>query len=243
VEERGLKAYIGEFLGTLILVASISMVISTQTANAHPEFIVIALVHLLMLSVLVASLGGLTGAHFNPAVTVTMTVLRKIRPNDAAMYILFQLAGGIAGAYLVKLILLDEGKGSGYGSVGRGAFISHSTGLAFLCEAIGTFILLWAIMAAAVNPSAPRGVAPIIIGAALAFAVMMFGPITGAGLNPARALGPAIAGNTFSGLGRWLVAFVAGPLVGGVAAGLTYTWLVLTPRGLAPGERPVDELP
>src|SRR5580765_8427691 len=127
MEERGLKAYIGEFLGTMILVASIGLVISTQSATGHSEFIVIALLHLLMLSVLIASLGGLTGAHFNPAVTVTMAVLRKIRPNDAAMYILFQLAGGIAGAYLVKLVLLDEGKGSGYGSVGRGAFIDGHT--------------------------------------------------------------------------------------------------------------------
>jgi glycerol uptake facilitator protein len=243
MQERGLKVYLGEFLGTLILVASIGMVISTQSAGGHPEFIVIAMLHLFMLAVLIASLGGLTGAHFNPAVTVTMAVLRKIRVNDAAFYIFFQLAGGIAGAYLVKLILLDEGKGSGYGSVGRGAMIDGHTSLAFLCEAIGTFILLWAIMAAAVNPAAPRGLAPIIIGSALAFGVMMFGPITGAGFNPARALGPAIAGDTFNGIGRWLVAFVAGPLVGGVAAGVGYEWLVLRPRGLAPGERPQDELP
>jgi len=243
VEERGLKSYIGEFLGTAILTFSICAVISTQTSGANGEFIVIALLHVFMLAVLVSSLGGLTGAHFNPAVTITLAALRKIRANDACIYIGVQLAGGIAGAYLCKFILLDEGAGSNYGAVGRSTLIGGHTSLAFLCEAIGTFILMWAIMGAAVNPEARPGVAPIIIGGALGFAVMIFGPITGAGLNPARALGPAIAGNDFQGLGRWLVAFVAGPIAGAVAAGITYEWLVLRPRGLAPGARPVDELP
>ena len=267
MEDRGPAAYIAEFLGTLILVFAIAMVITTQTSGGNTEFIVIALLHVLMLAVLIASLGGTSGAHFNPAVTVTLAVLRKIRINDAAIYIVCQCAGGIAGALLVKFILEDEGRGSSYGSVGRGAMIGGHTSLAFLCEAIGTFILMWAIMAAAVNPRAEGAMAPWIIGGALGFAVMLFGPVTGAGLNPARALGPAVAGFDFNGIGRWLVAFVAGPIAGAVAAGVGYTLLVLNPQEKlfggrlvdadvppgrvpgeveaavqAPGERPIDKL-
>jgi Major intrinsic protein len=126
---------------------------------------------------------------------------------------------------------------------------------------------MWAIMGAAVNPRAEGGLAPWIIGGALGFAVMIFGPVTGAGLNPARALGPAVAGFDFNGVGRWLLAFVAGPIAGALVAGFGYTALVLKPQeklfggrlvdadvppgrvpgeagsaAEAPGERPVDKL-
>jgi MIP family channel proteins len=240
MEDRGPSAYVAEFLGTLLLVFAISMVITTQTSGGTPEFIVIALLHFLALAVLIASLGGTSGAHFNPAVTVTLAALRKISVNDAGIYIVCQCAGGIVGALLVKFILVDEGRGSHYGAVGRGPLIEGRTSLSFLCEALGGFILMWAIMAAAVNPRANAATAPWVIGAALAFAVMMFGPVTGAGLNPARALGPAVAGSDFGGVGRWLVAFVAGPVVGALVAGFGYMALVLNPQEKLFGGRLVD---
>ena len=80
MEDRGPSAYIAEFLGTLVLVFAIVMVLSTNSAT----LVVVALVHVFVLAMLVASLGGTSGAHFNPAVSVTIAVLRKIRPSDAA---------------------------------------------------------------------------------------------------------------------------------------------------------------
>jgi glycerol uptake facilitator protein len=247
MEERGPSAYVAEFLGTLILVFSIAMVLSLHQVSSeglgYQDFAVIGFVHVFALAMLVASLGGTSGAHFNPAVTVALAALRKIRPTHAAIYVAVQLAGGVCGALLVRVILSDEGRAVKYGSVGISPkFLSGRTGLGFLCELIGTFLLMWAIMAAAVNPRAERGWAPWIIGGTLGFAVMIFGPLTGAGFNPARAFGPAVVGSGFGGFGTWLVAFVLGPIVGALLAATGYTALVLRPQGRAPGDRPIDSL-
>jgi glycerol uptake facilitator protein len=263
VEDRGLPAYIAEFLGTLVLVFAIVMVLTLH----GDTIVVVGLVHVFVLAILVASLGGSSGAHFNPAVTAALAALRKIRPADAAVYVVMQLAGAVAGVAIAKLILSDEVSAAHYGANLRGSLISGSTPLAFLCEALGTFMLMWAIMAAAVNPRAAGGLAPWIIGGALGLAVMLFGPITTAGFNPARAFGPAVLGEEFHGVGRWLIAFVAGPLAGALTAGLGYSALVLKPQERlfggrlvdadvppgrvagevesavrAPGERPIDKL-
>jgi MIP family channel proteins len=248
VEDRGPSAYIAEFVGTLVLVFAVGMILAlhqvTSLGLGYTDFAVVGLVHVFVLAMLIQSLGGTSGAHFNPAVTVVMVVLRKIRGGQAAVYVVAQLAGAVAGALLVKLLLDDEGHAVGYGSVAISEkFISGSAGVAFLAELIGTFLLVWAIMGAAVNPRAESGMAPWIIGGTLGMAVMIIGPLTGAGFNPARAFGPAVVGDGFGAAGDWLFAYVLGPVVGALLAGVGYTALVLKPRDLAPGERPVDKLP
>lgn len=241
--ERGVRAYVAEFLGTLILVFVLGMVLSLHQVSTgalgYQDFAVIGLVSVFVLALLMASLGGTSGGHFNPAVTVVFLVLCRLRLKHAAVYVLAQLAGAVAGALLVKALLVDEGKPVGYGAPGISEkFLSGSTGTAFLCELIGTFLLVWAYMAAVVDPRADRRWAPWIIGGTLGLTAMIFGPLTGAGVNPARAFGPAVVGDAFGGAGSWLVAFVVGPLVGALLAGLGYTALVLR----APGSRP-DALP
>jgi MIP family channel proteins len=247
VEPRGASAYIAEFLGTLVLVFVIGMILSLHQVSTlglgYTDFAVIGLVHLFVLAMLVHTLGGTSGAHFNPAVTAVMTVLGKIRPVEAVGYVLVQCAGGVFGALLVKLLLEDEGDAVGYGAVGISEkFISGSAGVAFLAEIIGTFLLVWAIMGSAVNPRANADWAPWIIGGTLGMAVMIIGPLTGAGFNPARAFGPALIADAFGSAGDWLLVYVLGPIVGAVLAGLGYTALVLKPRGRAPGDRPIDSL-
>jgi MIP family channel proteins len=235
MEDRGPAAYAAEFLGTLTLVFAIGMVISTGQ-----DLVVIALVHFFVLAMLIHSLGGTSGAHFNPAVTVCLAALRKISGRDAGIYLALQLMGGLAGALLVKVLLTDEGAAVNYGATYLSDAISGSAGLGFLCEAIGTFLLMWAIMGAAVNPRAEGSMAPWVIGATLGLGVMLFGPLTNASFNPARAFGPAVVGDAFGPLGDWLLAFVAGPLVGALAAGFGYRALVLEPQEKLFGGRLVD---
>jgi glycerol uptake facilitator protein len=100
---------------------------------------------------------------------------------------------------------------------------------------------MWAIMGVAVNPKGARDWAGLVIGGTLGFAVMALGPLTGAGLNPARALGPSLAGGG-EPVGDFIVAYVLGPTVGALLAGILYTALILAPEGRAPGRRPVDTL-
>src|SRR3569833_1894731 len=103
--ERAWTSYVAEFLGTFFLVLFICL---TATITAHngltaPALLIIAGAHVIALAVGIYALGAISGAHFNPAVTTTLLALRKISAADAAIYIVFQVAGAICAALVVKL--------------------------------------------------------------------------------------------------------------------------------------------
>ena len=243
LEPRGLDAYAAEFIGTLLLVFFICTVATLNSAEAlgFTDWTAIGLVHFLALAFLIHSLGGASGGHFNPAVTVTLATLRKIGPRDAGIYILLQLLGALAAALLVKLLLDNEGEAVGYGAPAvSDPFLDGKVLSGFLAELIGTFALMWAIMGVAVNPRGARDWAGLTIGGTLGLAVLALGPLTGGAFNPARAFGPATIGEAFNGLDTFIVAFVLGPLVGALLAGTLYSALILGPG--EKGRRPVDTL-
>jgi MIP family channel proteins len=223
MEERGPSAYLAEFIGTLLLVMFIVFVIfgRGQVFAGTPDILAIGMVHFLVLAVLVLSLGGVSGGHFNPAVTVTLLALRKISPRDAGVYIVVQVLGAIAAALIVKAVLQGEGDFN-YGAPTLDG-VNGKAFAGFLAEGIGAFVLLFAIVATAVyGRGNASNWAPWGIGAALGLAVIALGQLTGASLNPARALGPAIVGDFGTGAGKWILAYVLGPVVGGLSAGLVY---------------------
>jgi MIP family channel proteins len=247
VQDRGPAAYIAEFVGTLLLVffitAVLSLYVSAPSAtNPNPfiDFSVIGLVHAFTLFGLIQTLSVISGAHFNPAVTVVMTVLRQIKPPDAVIYIIAQLAGGVGGALLTKLLLEDEGKGVNYGATLVSSRLNGAVFPGMVAEAIGTFFLVWVIVGVAVNPRATKEWAALAIGAALGMAVMVIAPLTGAGFNPARSFGPAIVSGEWGGLDNFLLVYCVGPVAGAVLAGLLYFNLVIAPgkRGVG-GVEPV----
>jgi MIP family channel proteins len=244
VEDRGLSAYIAELVGTFVLVLFIALIVSiyARTGISTPEFAVIGLLHAFLLMMLIQTLGGTSGAHFNPAVTIGLAAVRKIGPQAALGYIAMQVIGAIAGAALCKLMLSEVFMGPNLGNPSVSELLAGKTLLGALCELVGTFALVWAIMGVAVNPRGTRDWAGFVIGATLGFAVLAFAPLTGAGLNPARALGPAIvAGNFIGGFGHFAVVYILGPIVGGLMAALGYKLLVLDPQERG-GERPIDKL-
>jgi glycerol uptake facilitator protein len=245
VERRGLSAYIAELVGTFLLVLFIALVVSVYARKgiSTPEFAVIGLLHAFLLMMLIQTLGGVSGAHFNPAVTIGLASVRKISSRDAAGYIAVQIIGAIAGAALAKLILDELPGGPSLGNPSVGSLLAGKTILGALCELVGTFALVWAIMGVAVNPRADADWAGFVIGATLGFAVLVFAPLTGAGLNPARALGPAIiAGEFVGGFGKFAIVYLLGPAIGGLLAAVGYKLLVLDPVDRI-GDRPVDVLP
>jgi MIP family channel proteins len=243
IPDRGPAAYVAEFIGTLVLVFAVcaAVVIFVPGAAApsptgapspapFQDFAVIGLVHVLVLFFLIQTMAVMSGAHFNPAVTVAMTLARQIKPIDSAIYILMQIAGGVVGAWLVKLMYgqLENGGGQGIGAVGYDDTRLDSTIEGMGIEALGTFFLVWAIMGVAVNPSAVKDWSGLVIGGTLGFAVMIAAPMTGAGFNPARALGPALVEKAFGGEGRWLLLYVLSPLIGAVTAVFLYSFLMVT---------------
>ena len=241
-----MPAYVAELLGTMLLVFAIGMIVSlNQVSNlglGYTDFAVIGLVHVFMLAMLIHALGGTSGAHFNPAVTTVMWTQRKIHSADAGIYIGMQLVGGFLGALLVRALLHLQGAAANYGAPSYDNHLVSHTATAFTAEMIGTFILVFAIFGAAVNPRSDAGWAPWIIGIALGLAVMIIGPLTGGSFNPARAFGPALVGDAFDGFGSFLFVYVLGPIVGAMIAGFSYSLLVLKPRGEDPGEAPIEKL-
>jgi MIP family channel proteins len=239
VEERGTPAYVAEFIGTFFLVLFICIVVSLNSAGGlgFTDWAVIGLVHAFILAMLVYTLGGTSGAHFNPAVTAALAGLRKITLIDAVIYWLVQLAGAVAAALVTKLLLLDEGRGANYGATSISKLLSGNVGAGFLCEALGAFVLMWAIMGVAVNPRGERAWAGWVIGIALGVGVMIFGPLDGAGFNPARSFGPALVANHWPDF--WI--YVIGPVTGALAAAFGYRLLVLEPAERV-AQRPIDTL-
>jgi glycerol uptake facilitator protein len=238
VEDRGVAAYLAEFLGTFLLVLFVTMAVSlfvTQPSPQNPtpfiDFGVIGMVHVFVLFILVQTLAVVSGAHFNPAVTVAMTALRQIKPPDAAIYIVLQVAGAVAAALVTKLLLTDfsNAKAVHYGATVVSDSLDGKTGLGMLCEFIGTFVLVMTIVGVALDPRVDRALAPLAIGAALGLVVFVFGSLSGAGVNPARSFGPALVSHHFGGAGKFLLVYVAAPLAGGIAAAGAYFNLFIAP--------------
>jgi MIP family channel proteins len=184
------------------------------------------MLHALTLGVLVYALGATSGAHLNPAITVAQFAIGLMRVRDAAAYILFQLAGGALAGLLVLLLFHAAGASVNYGAtaINPNVIQNGSPWLGLIAEAIGTFILMWAVMAVAVNPRGEKHFAGLVIGGALGLAVMVFGPATGAGLNPARWLGPAVASGSYPDF--WV--YILGPVAGALLGAVGYRALVLS---------------
>jgi glycerol uptake facilitator protein len=247
VQDRGPAAYIAEFIGTLLLVFFITAAVSLYVAapsRANPtpfiDFSVIGLVHVFVLFGLIQTLSVISGAHFNPAITAAMTALRQIKPADAAIYVIVQLAGATAGALLTKALLVDEGRGVNYGATLVSSRLSGAILPGMVAEALGTFFLVWVVVGVAVNPRATKEWAALAIGAALGMGVMVLAPLTGAGFNPARSFGPAIVSGNWGGADNFLLVYVLAPVVGALVAGFLYFNLVIAPgkRGIG-GVEPV----
>jgi MIP family channel proteins len=254
-EERGPASFVAEFLGTFALVFFVTMAVVLFLPGPEPvqqptlpgqpppeaeqpfqDWAVVGLVHVFVLFLLIQTLAIISGAHFNPAVTVALAAIRQIRGIDAAIYVVVQLAGATLGALCTKLILDDEGEPLHHGATEVSKRVEQDIFPAgFAVEAIGTFFLVWAIVGVAVNPRALKDWAGLVIGGTLGLAVMTLGPITGGGFNPARVFGPALVSNHFEGLDTFLVAYVLGPLVGALLAASVYFYLFILPGRKGPG--------
>lgn len=245
IPARGPAAYVAEFIGTFTLVLFITLVVSefvtkatpaTPTAPAVTPFIdwsVIGLVHVFVLFLLIQTLAVVSGAHFNPAVTAAMTAVRQIRAIDAAIYVVVQLAGGVLGALVTKLILnnFDNAKAVHYGAPSVSDALGGKVGLGMLVEGIGAFFLVWAIIGVAVNPAAFREWAGLVIGATLGLVVMVAGALTGASINPARAFGPDLVA------GKWdhfLLVYLLAPVIGALLAAFAYMRMFILPGKKGP---------
>jgi MIP family channel proteins len=237
LEQKGLSAYLGELIGTLLLVFFITSVVTLfvstgSQASFGSDFAVVGLVQGLALFGVIVIFGAVSGGHFNPAVTLAAATIRRISPIDAVIYILAQLSGAVLGALLTKALLLDEGRATHYGAGSISGLLSGNIAGAAV-EGIGVFTLVLVILAVVFSEKSLKDWGPLAIGTTFVFLVMVGGPLTGACYNPARWFGAALVSNEWGGTWPYLV----GPLVGALAAVAVWRF-VLEPGGPAPTEPP-----
>lgn len=217
------KQLAAEFLATfaLVFIGAGSVVVDAMTGG-EVGLVGVALAHGVVLSVMVTIAIPISGGHVNPAVTFGLWLARKIDARRAGLYVVAQLAGAVAGAFLLRALFpVGAGDATSWGLPRISPYISFPQ--AVVIEAILTFFLVSAVFGTAVSPQAPK-VGGFGIGLVLTFDVLAAGPLTGAAMNPARAFGPALAANDWHAH----AAYWAGPLLGAAVAALVWGWMLST---------------
>ena len=218
------RKFLAEFMGTFALTfVGAGSIIATSGEN----LIVIALAHGIILAVMIASMMHVSGAQFNPAVSIALAV-RGLQPwSQALWFTVFQVVGGIAAAFLLKATMVPAfeyanthiGETLGIYSGAQGVDMISAWRVLIL-EGLATFFLMWVIMGVAVDQKNKQhaGIAALAIGGVVIADILCFGPLTGASMNPARSFGPAMVS------GEWTLhwCYWVGPIVGAMIASVVY---------------------
>lgn len=208
---------LAESIGTFGLVfAGCGAIMIDTLSHGQITHVGVGLVFGLIITVMIYTFGHMSGAHFNPAVTLGFVLARHFPVRRLWVYWSAQCVGAILAALCLRWVLgdvshlgttLPEGSGGAWQS--------------FVLEALLTFFLMVVIMAMATDTRAVGQAAALAIGATVALEALFAGPISGASMNPARSLGPALV--SFTWTAQWI--YVSAPFVGAAAGALLYRWM------------------
>ncbi|KAB2060695.1 hypothetical protein ERO13_A10G033400v2 [Gossypium hirsutum] len=218
-----IQKLMAEVLGTYFLIfagcAAVVVNVNNEKVVSLPG---ISIVWGLAVMVLVYSLGHISGAHFNPAVTIAFATCKRFPLKQVPAYVLAQVIGSTLAAGTLRLLF------SGPHDVFAGTSPQGSDLQAFGVEFIITFYLMFIISGVATDNRAIGELAGLAIGATVLINVMFAGPITGASMNPARSLGPAIVSNHYKGI--WI--YLMSPTLGAVSGAWVYNMVRYTDKPL-----------
>jgi aquaporin Z len=226
-EIKPLTKYLAELIGTmvLVLVGCGSAVIAGGYLGVGYAYVAIAFAFGLAVLAMVYAIGGISGCHINPAISISMWVAKKLSTKDTAFYVLFQCIGAIIGAGILYGIAIGSpsyslsASGLGQNGYGTESLGGYSLLSALIAEIVLTFIFVL-VVHGSTHERAPKGFAGISIGLTLVMIHIVAIPIDGTSVNPARSLGPALfAGVTALGQ-LWL--FIVAPIIGGILAALVW---------------------
>ena len=206
------RACLAEFLGTFALVFFGTLAIATGGSITA-----VALTHGLVIAIMIYSVGHISGAHFNPAVTIAMLYRKTIDMQTGIAYMLTQLTAGVIAA-IAHASLFPTGSKVNFGSNLPAPGVSDLNIL--ILEILLTFFLVFVVFSTAVSKKTPVGWHGFAIGLIITVDIFAGGPITGASMNPARSFGPAIV-SYFSGLDNALQSqplYWIAPILGGLLA-------------------------
>jgi len=244
--ELSLARRIGaEVMGTgiLVLFGAGSVVAALRMGDGVLDYAglgMVAFAFAFAIAVVIYAFGTTSGAHINPAVTVSLAATGRFPWGEVPAYVVAQLVGATAGAALIVAAFGGEAVDFGTGVTTVADDVTYLQGI--VAEAIGTFLLVTAVMALAVDRRAPAGWAGFMIGLAVAAAILLIGPLTGSSLNPARTFGPLLVTTIGGGDTEWgdLPLYIVGPIAGGALAAFAYD-LIARPRAVEAAPEPIGE--
>jgi glycerol uptake facilitator protein len=234
-----------EALGTglLILFGPGSVVAALRVGGGELDYAGLGIIGLsfgLVVALVIYAFGSTSGAHINPAVTVALASTRRFPWREVGPYVVAQLVGAVLGGLLIVAAFGTASVDvSNVGAVSFGEGVGYPR--AILVETIATYLLMLTIMALAVDKRAPVGWAGLMIGLSVTCLVVVFGPLTGAAVNPARAFGPFAASALVGGDVPWsqLPAYVVGSVLGALLAAISYD-LLARPRDAEAAAEPAQ---
>jgi MIP family channel proteins len=208
------RALAAELIGTFALVFAGAGAIMVDDKTHQLGHVGVAIVFGLVIMVMIYAVGHVSGAHFNPAVSFAFALTRHFSWRRLLGYWAAQVSGALIAAAILR------------GSLGSRAHVgatlpAGSQGQAFLWEVVLTFFLMFVIMSVATDTRAVGEAAAIAIGGTVGLDAMFGGPVTGASMNPARSIGPALVSGDVHAL--WL--YIAAPLLGAAIGGVAYQLL------------------
>ena len=211
-----MKKYIAEMIGTMVLVlmgcgSAVFAGNVADTVGAGVGTLGVALAFGLSVVAMAYAIGGISGCHINPAITLGAFLAGRIKGKDAGMYMLFQVIGAIIGSGILYA-LVSAGPHNGPTATGSNGFSEGMMLQAFVAEAVFTFVFVLVVLGSTDEKRGAGNLAGLAIGLTLVLVHIVCIPITGTSVNPARSIGPALfqGGEALSQL--WL--FIVAPFVG-----------------------------
>lgn len=227
-----LRRATAEFIGTFGLVfAGCGAIVIDSVSGGAITHVGVALTFGLIVGTMIYATGHISGAHFNPAVTLAFAATRHFPLALVPAYLAAQCGGAIAASVALRLL---------FGEVARlGATVpAGGAGQALALEVVLTFFLMFVIISVATDTRAVGQAAALAIGGTVGLEAIFAGPISGASMNPARSLAPALVGGTWTA--QWL--YVVGPVVGALLGALAYQF-IRGQQSAGEASRDADRLP
>lgn len=222
-----MKKYIAEMIGTMVLVlmgcgSAVFAGSIAGTVGAGVGTIGVALAFGLSVVAMAYTIGGISGCHINPAITLGVLLSGRMSARDAGMYMIFQVIGALAGS-AVLYFLVSTGAHGGPTMTGANSFGEGMMMQAFIAEAVFTFIFVLVVLGSTDEKKGAGNLAGLAIGLTLMLVHIVCIPITGTSVNPARSIGPALfqGGEALSQL--WL--FIVAPFAGAMASAVVWRML------------------
>ncbi|XP_042501396.1 probable aquaporin NIP-type [Macadamia integrifolia] len=218
-----IQKFIAEVIGTyFVIFAGCGVVAVNKIYDGQVTFPGICVTWGLIVMVMVYSVGHISGAHFNPAVTLTFAIFRHFPWAQVPMYMIAQLLGSVAASGSLCLVL-NAKAADFFGTTPAGSDVQS-----LAIEIIISFLLMFVISGVATDTRAIGELAGMAVGMTITLNVFVAGPVSGASMNPARSLGPAIVMHNYKGI--WV--YIAGPPVGTLLGALCYNFIRFTDKPL-----------